>query len=183
VKQSKSIKRTVIFTLLIFLAAFIGLPTAHGYLHPADPLILLAAILLPTPYALAAAGIGSLFADVLKGYVSLAPVTLLIKLLMVAAAKGLLRLPAAKKHPECMAAPAAMVPVIGYYLAELLRLLFAGSGGKAFLQAAGTLQKDLVQAAGSVLLFILIYDFYKGIKGGRAEIRHQKELAERKNKS
>ena len=79
-KQSKTLLRTFLFFIFIFLAALAGLPTAYGYLHPADPLILLAAMLLPAPHALLATGFGSVLADVFKGFYLLAPVTLALKL-------------------------------------------------------------------------------------------------------
>lgn len=173
-KLSKNTKRSVLFFILIFTAALIGQATAHGYLHPADPLILLAGMLLPLPHALVSVGAASLLADVAKGYYLLAPVTLLIKLLMVWAVKGLLRTKPAKKHPELMASIAALIPVPGYYLAELINQLLQIKKSAAFSIAAVTLRKDLIQALAGVLLFILVYDCYKGIKAGREEIRRLK---------
>ena len=178
VKQSKTLLHTFLFFIFIFLAALAGLPTAYGYLHPADPLILLAALLLPAPHALLAAGFGSVLADVFKGFYLLAPVTLALKLLMVLAARALLHTRAAQKHPECMILPAFLIPVAGYYLAEAIALLIGGEGSAAFLLAAGTLRKDLIQAAASALLFILIYDIYKGVEAGRAEFRRQNKEQE-----
>lgn len=167
-------KKTILLTILIFFAAWVGLPTAHGYLHPADALILLAALMLPLPQALLAAGIASLAADLVKGYLLLAPVTLVIKLLIVLAAFALMRLPTAKKYPSLVPAPALFLPVAGYYLAEGIFQLTEGTEN-AFIIAAGTLQKDLLQAAGSVVLFIILYDFWQGIAAGRTAIRSKKE--------
>ena len=177
-KLSKNTKRSILFFILIFTAALIGQATAHGYLHPADPLILLAGMLLPTPHALASVGAASLLADVGKGYYLLAPVTLLIKLLMVWAVKGLLRTKPAEKHPELMVSIAALIPVPGYYLAELIYQLCIGNKAASFALAAVTLRKDLIQAVAGILLFILVYDFYKGIKAGREEIARIKEKKE-----
>lgn len=77
-----------------------------------------------------------------------------------------------------MILPAFLIPVAGYYLAEAIALLIGGEGSAAFLLAAGTLRKDLIQAAASVLLFILIYDIYKGVEAGRAEFRRQNKEQE-----
>ncbi len=167
----KAITHTILFAALILITAALGLPTKYGYLHAADPLILLASLVLPTPYALAAAGLGSLFADVFKGYAALAPATLVIKLLMVLAVKALLSLPKAKAHPECWASPAALVPVAGYYCTEVLGRLASGAGAAAFSGAAETLKKDLLQAAAGVVLLIVLYDLYQGVRAGRAVAR------------
>lgn len=173
--KSKKYTSAIVFGILIFLAALIGQPTAHGYLHPADPLILLAAVLLPLPQSMVAAGLAGLLADLAKGYYLLSPFTLIIKLLMVLAVKGLLKTKSAQKHPELMVSVAALIPVPGYYLAELLYQLITGNGASSFANAAVTLQKNTVQAAAGVLLFILLYDLYKGIKAGTEAVRRQEE--------
>ena len=172
--MKKNVKTAVLFGCLIFLAALVGLPTAHGYLHPADPLILLAGMLLPTPHAMISVGLASLLADLGKGYYLLAPVTMVIKVLTVWAVKGLLKTKPAQKFPEVMVSLAALIPIPAYYLTELIYQLCTGGKLQAFATAAVTLRKDSVQAVASMLLFILIYDIYKGIKAGREEIRRLK---------
>ena len=181
--MKKNLKSAVIFGIFIFLAAMVGQGTAHGYLHPADPIILLAAFLLPTPYAMIGAGAASLLADLLKGYYLLAPVTLAIKLLMVLAVKGLLRTRPAQKFPELTVSVAALIPVPGYYLSELLYQFVIGKKAAAFTAAAVTLRKDLIQGFAGILLFILLYDAYKGIKNAKEELRKQKEEAEEKKEA
>lgn len=173
-KTSKNITRAVLFGVLIFLAALVGPRVAHGYIHPADPLIVLAAMLLPAPHALIAAGVASVAVDLLKGLYLLSPATLIIKLLMVLAVKGLLKTKPAQKFPELMASLAALIPVPGYYLSELIYQLIRGQGAAAFSAATVTLRSDLIQAGASVLLFVFIYDLYKGIKAGREEVRRLK---------
>ena len=181
-KNNKTLNRTILFAILIFFAALIGQGTAHGYIHPADPIIMLAAMLLPTPYALAGAGLASVAADLIKGYYLLAPATLIIKLLMVMAVKRLLTLKPAQKHPELMASAAALVPVPGYYLAEAIYQLCIGKSA-AFTTATVTLQKNLVQGVAGILVFIFIYDIYKGIQAGREEVRRMKAAEQKKEDS
>lgn len=177
--KNKKIKKVIPFGVLIFLLMLIGQPTAYGYLHPADPLVLLTAMLLPTPAAMLATGLSSLAADLIKGYYLLAPVTLIIRILMVLLVKKLTTLSPSKKHEELLAAPALLVPVIGYFLGELLFGLIAGLKGAAWSAAVGTLTKNLIQAVASVLLFIFIYDIVKGFSAARAQMRAQKEEEER----
>ena len=173
-------KKTIFFAILIFLLALLGQPTAYGYLHPADAPILLAAMLLPTPSALLAAGAASVAADLFKGFYLLAPVTLVIKLLMVLLAKKLIALPLAKKHPELMAAPALVLPVLGYFLGELLFSLFQGGFLAAISAAIATLPKNLIQAGASILIFIFLYDIAMGIRAARRKIREEEEKKEEK---
>ncbi len=173
--MNRNTKSALLWGALIFMAALIGQSTAHGYLHPADPLILLASMLLPLPHAMTAVGIASLLADLGKGYYLLAPVTLGIKLLMVWAVKGLLKTRPAEKHPELMVSIATLIPVPGYYLAELIYQFCIGKKWASFSIATMTLRKDLLQAVAGILLFILVYDLYKGIQKGREEVRRLKE--------
>lgn len=173
-KSNKTLRKAILFGVLIFLAGLIGQPTAHGYLHPADPLVLLAAVVLPFPYAAAAAGGAGILADLVRGYYLLSPCTLIIRVLMVLAVKGLLKTRPAEKYPELMASAAAFIPVAGYYLSELIYQLCIGGGLSAFSVAAVTLRKDLIQAAASVLLFVFLYDIYKGVQAGRETLRRKK---------
>ncbi|MBQ8893456.1 MAG: ECF transporter S component [Clostridia bacterium] len=174
-KISKNTKRSLVFGGLILLAALIGQRVAHGYIHPADPIIILAAMMLPLPHALAAVGIASVAADLIKGFWLLAPATLIIKLLMVWVVKALLKTGPAQKHPELISAVPLFFPVPGYYLSESINQLIQGKGLAAFGEAAVTLQADLVQAAAGVLVLVFVYDLLKGIKAGRDEVRRLKE--------
>ena len=161
------IKRTLPLALLMLVAAWLGQSTANGYLHGADIFILLACVILPTPHAAVAAGLTGALADCLKGYSGLALLTLVIKVLMVLLGKALLKTALGKKYPEIAVAPAALVPVAGYFLYKLVFHLIIGEGLGAFAIAAGTLQKDLIQAGASFLLFVFIYDLYMGIRAAK----------------
>lgn len=56
-----------------------------GYVHLGDAMIYLAASFLPMPYAMAAAAIGGGLADLLSGYATYAPFTVLVKALLTVA--------------------------------------------------------------------------------------------------
>lgn len=185
--KNVSFKRLFWPTLLIFLATLIGLPTANGAIHPADPIILMVSILLPTPYALIAAGIGSFAADIIKGFYTLAPATLILKLLMVLAVKGLLKLKPAQKYPELITAPALLLPIPGYYLAKVIELLIGNIGSQvestgrglySFAEAAITLKKDLVQATAGILIFFILYHLVTSFIAFRKSLKEQKEKEE-----
>lgn len=85
-KTNKNLLKVVLaalFAALIFvLTFFVKIPTAIGYIHLGDLAIYLAASLLPTPYAMAAAGIGAGMADLVGGYGVYVPVTMVVKMLL-----------------------------------------------------------------------------------------------------
>ncbi len=170
-----SVKRLIAPTVLVFLAAFIGLRTANGAIHPADPIILLISVWMPTPYALISVGLGSLLADLVKGFYLLSPATLIIKLLMVLAAKQLIKTKPAEKYPEILTAPALLIPVPGYYLAKVLELLIQHQGVRAFSLGLMTLKKDLVQAGAGILIYFVLYHLVASFKAARKSLKKQQE--------
>lgn len=70
------------FAAIIFVTTYflhINIPfSAGGYIHPGDTFIYLAACLLPTPYAAAAAAIGAAFSDAIAAPIYI-PATIVIK--------------------------------------------------------------------------------------------------------
>ena len=171
-KLSKPVKSAVLWSILMLAAAMIGPHTAYGYLHAADIFIVLAVFALPVPAAAVAAGATGVAADLMKGCYFRAPATLLIKVGMVLATKALSRLPAGKKHPECLAGLAVLIPVLGYYIFEVIMQWIGGCGLSSFVLAAASLRKDTVQAGGSYILMIFFYDIYMGyiaFKEGKKE--------------
>ncbi|MBP8969118.1 MAG: TIGR04002 family protein [Lachnospiraceae bacterium] len=141
-------------TLTGLLAALITLFTAYllhipmglngGYIHMGDALIYLAAVLLPTPYAMAAGAIGGGLADLLTAPMW-APATVMIKILVV--------LPFTARHSKLLAKRNLIAPVIamlititGYYLAEVI--LYGKEA--AFVISVTT---NLIQGVGSAVVF------------------------------
>ena len=73
---------TALFAAMICVATMliqIPIPATGGYANLGDGIILICAFLLPPAYAVTAAGLGSALADILAGYVSYAPATLVVK--------------------------------------------------------------------------------------------------------
>lgn len=78
-----STKKLVLGGLLaamVFVATYLGAPVGTGYIHAGDAVINVGAVLLG-PVAALASGIGSLLADISKGYASYAIPTFIIKAL------------------------------------------------------------------------------------------------------
>lgn len=148
--------KNILLTMTGLFAAMITLMTAYlfhipygangGYVHFGDGLIYLCAVLLPTPYAMAAAAIGGGLADLLTAPMW-APATIMIKMLMV--------LFFTDKTPRIfclrnLAAPAAaaVVSVGGYYLAE--GILFG-----SFIAPFAAVFGNIIQALGSTIIFFI----------------------------
>lgn len=75
--------KTAVFAALIFLAtAFIKIPIALGYIHAGDIVILVSCYFYKPKFAAISAGIGSMLADLMAGFVIYMPVTLVVKAAM-----------------------------------------------------------------------------------------------------
>ena len=126
-----------LFAALICVATMlvqIPIPATGGYVNLGDGVILIAAFLMQPVYAVAAAGLGSMLADLLAGYVSFAPGTLVIK--AGVALIGALVFKALGKEKKGVAALPAMIiagmcaealMVLGYFFYEAV-VLGVGAG-------------------------------------------------------
>lgn len=109
-----------LFVALIALStAFIKVPSIHGYANLGDGFIIGAAIVFG-PWAVIPAALGSMLADVILGYVTYAPATLVIKGLM-----GLVAGLAPQSGKKAFTLPrvllfaaAELIMVLGYFLFE-----------------------------------------------------------------
>lgn len=143
-----------LLTITGLFAAMITLMTAYifhipygangGYIHFGDALIYLAAVLLPRPYAMMAAALGSGLADLLTAPMW-APATIIIKMMLV--------LPFTSEGGRIVkgrniAAPfiAMLMTVAGYFAAE--GLIFG-----SFYTAAASALGNVIQGAGSTAIF------------------------------
>lgn len=140
---SKLVLASLFAALICVATMLIHVPTpgTNGYVNLGDGFILMGAFLLSPGYAAAAAGIGSMLADVLSGYMIYVPGTLLIKGLsgLIAA---LIFSHSAKKNSrriayavQLLAAVAAeLFMVLGYFLYESICLSY-GMGALASVPA------------------------------------------------
>lgn len=143
-------------TITGLMAAMITIMTAYichiptgvngGYIHFGDSIIYLAAALLPTPYALAAAAIGGGLADLLTSPMW-APATIVIKMLIT--------IPFTNKSSKIItprnviaSVIAYLISGISYFLAECLLL---GTGTALIASMSG----NLIQSGGSAVFFII----------------------------
>lgn len=135
----------------------IKIPTpTQGYIHLGDGMVLLCGILLGPGLGAAAAGVGSMLADLFGGYMAWVPGTFAIKALTALAGGWLYhhmaghgRLPVPLRVALC-GIPAEAVMVAGYYLYELGMQVLAGSA---------------VQAAGVAVLAGVPFNAVQGLAG------------------
>ncbi|MDE7266282.1 MAG: TIGR04002 family protein [Lachnospiraceae bacterium] len=144
-------------TLTGLMAAMITMMTAYichipigvngGYIHFGDSLIYLAAVILPTPYALAAAVIGGGLADLMTAPMW-APATIIIKMLIT--------IPFTNKSTKIITPRniiatviAYLITGIGYFIAEYI--IFGAIGSALIASLSG----NLIQSVGSAVFFII----------------------------
>ena len=142
--------------LVLVFTAWLHIPVGNGYVHIGDAFIYLAAVLLPTPYALLTAVGGAVLADCLSGYALWAPASLIIKALTV--------LLFTSKKPKLLNLRNVLAPVGagvlcagGYYLYEAV---LYGDYATPLLSVPGNLMQSLCSA----VVFFLVAGALKNRK-------------------
>lgn len=144
-------------TLTGLMAAMIALMTAYighiptgvngGYIHFGDSLIYIAAALLPTPYALAAAAIGGGLADLMT-----APMWVFATIII----KMLITIPFTNKSPKIITVKNVIATIIAYFISGLgyffAEYILFGAFSTAFL---ASMSGSLIQSGGSAIFFII----------------------------
>lgn len=167
-KNLRTIVLAALFAAMTFALTFsVKLPMpGGGYIHLGDTMIYLAATVLPMPFAMLAAGIGGAMSDFAGGYAIYIIPTLIIKALLVT--------PFLSKSSKILTlrngiacALAGVITVVGYYFTKVVLLSMASSGGfsqtiagifqsKNLLGALSNIPENIIQAAGSAVLFVII---------------------------
>ena len=150
--ETKKIVACALFTALIACATIIiqiPMPIS-GYVNLGDAFVLLGAFILGPVYGTISAGLGSMLADVLTGYVIFAPATLIIKALMVLAFCFLFKLLKrnVKMNVFCFIISGIVAEIImtmGYFFYSALIM---GEG----LVAATSIPGNLIQGAIGILV-------------------------------
>jgi len=147
-KKIKKVALSALFAAMITaLTFFIKIPMGYGYFHIGDSVIYLAACILPTPYALMAAGIGGALADALGGYFIYIIPSMIIKMLITLPYNAKSDVILTKRN-IIMIIPASIITIVGYFGTAFV---FYGWSG-AFAGLFG----DIIQVVGSAVLFIII---------------------------
>ena len=155
-KEGESLSKNRYLTMTALMAALITTMTAYichipvgvngGYIHFGDSLIYLAAVLLPQPYALAAAAIGGGLADMLTAPMW-TPATVIIKMLIV--------LPFSSKSTKIVTPRNVFATVLAYFISGLsyffAEYILFGTWSALLLSMWGS----LIQSGGSALFFVI----------------------------
>lgn len=156
-EKSTSLSKVRYLTMTGFMAALITIMTAYichipvgmngGYIHFGDSLIYLAAVVLPRPYALAAAAIGGGMADLLTAPIW-APATIIIKMLIV--------LPFSNKSTKIVTPRNIFAAVLAYFISGLSYFLaeyiLFGSWSVLLI----SMSQSLIQSGGSAVFFVIL---------------------------
>ena len=156
----KQLTYSAIFAALIFLATtYLSVPLpVMGYVHLGDGFILLAAALLPTPYAIGAAVIGAGAADLMAGYAIYLPGTIVVKALTALLVSNKTKKIVCARNLTAIVST-ALVCAGGYYLYEAL---IYGS----FVSPLVSIPFNLVQGAFGGIVFVslsLLIDKNRGL--------------------
>ena len=138
----------ILGALVLIFTAWLHIPVGNGYVHVGDAFIYLAAVVLPTPYALLTAAGAAALSDCLSGFFLWATATILIKGITV------LFFTAKDKKLLCLRnflalLPAAVLCAGGYYLYEAL---LYGDYATPLLSVPGNLLQSLCSSAVFVLM-------------------------------
>ena len=166
-------KKTRLIVLSALLAALVFLTTAYilhipvggngGYVHVGDAFIYLAAAILPTPYAMAAAAIGAGLADVATGAAIWAIPTMVIKPILV-----LFFTNKTEKIVNTRNIVATVLAgIVGTVLYMIAEGIMIGSMQAAFVMSL----VGLVQPIGSAVVFIIV-----GLAFDKAKIKSKYHL-------
>lgn len=151
---------TGLFTALICLATMaIVIPVGNGYIHAGDGFIFLSSVILSNPYAMFAAGVGSALADILTGYVTYAPYTLVIKCLMglVIGKLAMIDEPfSAKTFISLILASAIMI--FGYALTDVINAMLLGGTefSAGVLLGVASIPPNIIQSLSGFGIYFLV---------------------------
>ena len=133
-------------TVMTAYICHIPVGTNGGYIHFGDSLIYLAAVLLPRPYALAAAAIGGGLAD-LRTAPMWAPATIIIKMLIT--------IPFTNRSKKIVTTRNVIASVAAYFISGisyfLAEYIIFGTWSVFLTSMAGS----LIQSGGSAVFFII----------------------------
>lgn len=133
--------------LTALLTSVLHIPVGNGYIHCGDAVIYLAAALLPMPYAIGAAAVGGMLADVFAGYPMYALPTFIIKGMLAAAFSmiGGTRLMETKRVFAMLVC--GIISVLGYWVTAVI--LYGGWAA----QCVETVPANCIQAAASGIVY------------------------------
>ena len=162
-KKLRKLVTAVLFAALACIATLViqlRISPNGGYVNLGDSIVLLCAWILSPAYGMAAAGIGSMLADMISGYFYYAPATLVVKALMALAGGAVFRAVTKRARAHILAgcilsaAVAECIMAGGYYVFEAFVLGFGPVGALASMPGNG-IQALCGAIAGTVVYLLL----------------------------
>ena len=148
-----------LFAALICVATMlIKIPSPlKGYINLGDGIVLLAAWVLPLPYGIVAAGLGSALADLFSGYAVYAPATFIIKALMAVVAYSFYKF-FAKKAKGALSRVLSgifseLVMILGYFLFEVILY--------GFVPSLVNIPANAVQAVAGIIIGVVLITVFE----------------------
>ena len=148
-----------LFAALICVATMlIKIPSPlKGYINLGDGIVLIASWILPLPYGLIAAGLGSALADLFSGYVVYAPSTFIIKALMAVVAYSCYALFVKKAKSTVSRVFSGIlsefVMILGYFLFE--GVLYS------FVPSLVNIPANAVQAVAGIIIGVILITVFE----------------------
>ncbi|MCR5468514.1 MAG: ECF transporter S component [Lachnospiraceae bacterium] len=154
--KTRQLTLASLFTALVFLVTrFLQVPIPLGYFNVGNSIILLACILMPSPYGVAAGAIGSALADLTSFPIYTVP-TLIIKALMPVVFYAMTwKLKESGEHKKSLkvhvaaASVSTLIPLFGY---TFTGMILYGNFVTGLAQFPGL----LVEYAANIVLFVLL---------------------------
>lgn len=155
--MKKPVRKLVLSALFAALSCMmtmiIQIPAPTGYVNLGDCAVLLGGWVLGPLWGGAAAGLGSMLADVLNGWASYAPATFLIKFAVAVVAALIFRVVGKNRGMLLGAAIGELLMVGGYFLYESFVL---GVGTAAVASIPANLVQGAVSVAAGVAAAVLL---------------------------
>lgn len=162
--QNQSKLRNLTVSALLAAMIFIGtnflkvpLPIGQEYIHLGDGFVFIVAMIVPLPYAMAAAAVGASLADILGGYAVWAPWTAVIKALLALTVSLFCRKGRASVLKIAYAMTVAtLINTLGYYLAGAVIY-------QNFFTGLPAVPLTVLQSLGGAAVYLILYKFVKKI--------------------
>lgn len=165
--KTETVRKTVTAAMFAALACVatmvikIPIPATNGYINIGDCIVIMSGWLLGGVYGTAAAGIGSMLADLLLGYAAFAPGTLVVKALTALTAFAVNKVLSGKSGGFAAylvsSFLAEAVMVLGYFAYEST-ILGYGIG------AAASIPANMIQGAGGIVISTALIQILKNNK-------------------
>ncbi|MCQ2418028.1 MAG: ECF transporter S component [Oscillospiraceae bacterium] len=152
IKLQDLVQAGIFAALTALLTSLLHIPVGNGYIHCGDAVIYLAAVMIPTPYAVGAAAVGGMMADLMAGYAEYAFPTFVIKGLL-ALAFSMICSKSERSFVKQLTAVVVcgVISIVGYWLTGV----FLYGGWTA--QLIATVPGNVVQAIGSGAVYFVLH--------------------------